>query len=95
MKALPHIGDLARQADKGIPYLSTGLKVVPLLAPAYIEPAFAKVGSLGTVSMGLKAAPHIANVASTIAKKVGNVLPVGSFDKTTSRFKSSGKSFNR
>ena len=97
MNALPHIGDLARQVDKGIPYLSTGLKVVPLLAPAYIEPAMAKVGALGTVSMGLKAAPHIANVASTIAKNVDNVLPVGSFGELTtiSRFKSSGESFNR
>ena len=68
-----------------------------MLAPAYIEPAMAKAGALGTVSMGFKAAPHIANVASTIAKNVDNVLLVGSFGEVTtiSRYKSSRESFNR
>ena len=41
MTALPYIGDLARQAEKGVPYLSTALKVVPLLAPEYGEAAIA------------------------------------------------------
>ena len=70
MKALPYVGDLARQADKGVPYLSTALKVVPLLAPEYTEATMAVDDSLGAVSMGLKAAPRIANAASSIAQKV-------------------------
>ena len=57
MKALPYVGDLARQADKGVPYLSTPLKIVPLLAPEYIEHAMAVDDSLGAVSMGLKSNP--------------------------------------
>ena len=31
------------------------------------------------ISMGLQAAPYIANAASSIAQKVDNVLPFGSF----------------
>ena len=73
MKALPYIGDLARKADSGVPYLSTALKVVPLLAPEYTEAAMAADDSLGTVLMGLKMAPYIANAASSIAQKVDNV----------------------
>ena len=93
MKALPYVGDLARQADKGVPYLSTALKVVPLLAPEYTEAAMAVDDSLGAVSMGLKATPHIANAASSIAQKVDNVLPFGSFGDitTTSRYKAAEK----
>ena len=89
MKAMPYIRDLARQADKTIPYISTAMKVVPLLAPEYGEAAMAIYDQLGTVSMGLKAAPHIANAASNIAQKVDNVLPFRSFGdlKTTSRYK--------
>ena len=89
MQALPYIGDLARQADKGIPNLSTALKAVPLLAPEHTEPAMGIDGSLGTVSIGFKAAPHTANVAIAIAKKADNVLPCGSFgaETTTSRYK--------
>ena len=43
--------------------------------------------------MGFKAAPHIANAASSIAQKVDNVLPFGSFGDitTTSRFKAAEK----
>ena len=49
--------------------------------------------SLGTVSMGLKMAPHIANAASIIAQIVDNVLPFGSFGDltTTSRYKAAEK----
>ena len=45
--------------------------------------------ALGTVSMGLKMPPHIANAASIIAQTVDNVLPFGSFGDltTTSRYK--------
>ena len=44
--------------------------------------------SLGTVSMGLKMPPHIANATSIIAQTVDNVLPFGSFGDltTTSRY---------
>ena len=92
-KALPYVGDLARQADKGVPYLSTALKVVPLLAPENTDAAMAADDALGAVSMGLKAAPHIANAASSIEQKVDNVLPFGSFGDitTTSRYKAAEK----
>ena len=53
MKALPYVGYLARQADKGVPYLYPALTVVPLLAPEYTEAAMAADDSIGTVSMGL------------------------------------------
>ena len=33
VKALPYAGELAKQADKGFPYLSANLKAVPFLAP--------------------------------------------------------------
>ena len=49
MKAMPCIGYLARQADKAIPYVSTALKVVPLLAPEYSEAAIAIDDQLGKV----------------------------------------------
>ena len=90
---MPYIGDLARQADKGIPYLSTALKVVPLLAPEYGEAAIAIDDQLGKVPMVFKAAPYIANAASNIAQKVDNVLPYGSFGDlaTTSRYKAAEK----
>ena len=39
--------------------------------------------SLGTVSMGLKVAPHIANAASSIATMFDNDLHVGSFGELT------------
>ena len=52
MKAPPYVGDLARPADKGVPYLSTALKVVPVLAPEYGEAAIAIDDQLGKVSMG-------------------------------------------
>ena len=73
MKAMPYIGDLARQADKAIPYVSTALKVVPLLAPEYGEAAMAIYDQVRKTSMGLQAAPYIANTASNIAQKVDNV----------------------
>ena len=97
MKALPYVGDLARQADKGVPYLSTALKVVPLLAPEYGKAAIAIDDQLGKVSMGLQATPHIANATSNIPQKVDNVLPFGSYGNitTTSRYRGSRESFKR
>ena len=73
-KTMPYTGNLARQADKAIPYVSTALKIVPLGAPAYGEAAMATDDQLGKVSNGLQAAPHIANSDSNTAQKVGNVL---------------------
>ena len=51
--------------------------------------------SLGTVSMGWKMAPHIANAASIIAQKVDNVLLFGFFGglTTTSKYKAARKAF--
>ena len=43
MQAVPYIGDLARQADKAIPYVFTALQVVPLLAHEYGNSAMAKM----------------------------------------------------
>ena len=78
------IGDLTRQADKAIPYVSTALKVLLLLAPEYGEAAIAIDDQLGKVSMGFRSVPYIANAASNIAQKVDNVLPFGSScDMTT------------
>ena len=57
MKALPYVGELAKQVDKGIPYLSAALKVLPLLAPECTEATMAVDDSLGAVSMVLKATP--------------------------------------
>ena len=54
IKDLPYIRDLANKSDSGAPYVSTTLKVVPLLAPEYYEATMAVDDSLGTVSMGLK-----------------------------------------
>ena len=87
MKAMPYIGDFARQSDKAIPYVSTALKVVPFLALEYSEAAIAIDDQLGKVSMGSKAAPYIANTASNIAQKVDNVLHFRAFgdSATTSR----------
>ena len=85
MKAVPFRGDLARKADTAIPYVSTALQVVPLLAPEHGETAIKLDKSLGTVSVGLKATPYIANATSSIAQKADNALPYGSFgDFTTS-----------
>ena len=83
MKALPYIGDLARQADKAIPYVSTALKVAPLLAPEYGDAAMSIYDQLGKVAMGWHAAPYIANAASNSAQKVDNVLPFGLFGDLT------------
>ena len=47
MEAMPYIGDLARQADKAIPYVSTALKEVPLLALEYGEAVMAIADQLG------------------------------------------------
>ena len=79
MKTLPYISYLAKQVGKGVPYLSTTLKVVPLIAPEYGEPTMAVDNSLGMVSMGIQAAPYKANKTSTVAQMLDNVLHVGSF----------------
>ena len=56
MKALPYVGELAKLADKGVPFfLSAGLNLVPFLAPEYAEASMKIDESLGTVSAGLKA----------------------------------------
>ena len=52
MKAMPYIGDLARQADKAIPYFSTSRKVVAFLAPENGEAAIAIDDQYGKVPMG-------------------------------------------
>ena len=69
INTMPYIGDLARQADKAVPYASTAIEIVSLLAPAFTEAAIAIYDSFGAASMGLKATPHIANAASSIAQK--------------------------
>ena len=79
IKALPYIGDLARKADATVPYVTSALNVVPLLAPDYGESHMAICDSFGTVSLGCKAAPHDANAATSIATKVHNLLPCDSF----------------
>ena len=56
-KALPYVGELAKQADKGVPCLSAGLQVVPFLALEYAKSSMKIDESLGAVSAGLKAAP--------------------------------------
>ena len=70
-KTMPYTGEFARQADKAIPYVSTALKRVPLLAPEFEEVAMATDYQLGEVSTGLQATLHIANSASKTAQKVG------------------------
>ena len=52
MKAVPCIGDLARKVDAAVPYVSMGLKTVPLLAPENGEAALKLDESVGAVSMG-------------------------------------------
>ena len=51
-----------------MPYVSTALKVVSLLAPEYGEAAMSMDDQWGKVSMGLQAAPYIANAANNIAQ---------------------------
>ena len=46
MKALPYVGDLARQADQAILFVSAAFKVIPLVAPEYGEAAMVKAGQL-------------------------------------------------
>ena len=59
MKALPYVGELAKQADKVVPYLSGALKIVPFVAPANAEASIKIDESLGTVSASLKATPYV------------------------------------
>ena len=39
MKAIPYVGEQAKQVDKGVPYLSGALKRVPFVAPDYADAA--------------------------------------------------------
>ena len=85
MQALPYLGDLASKADAAVPYISLGLKAVPLIAPEFAPTTLELYESLSPISMGLQAAPYVANTASHIANKVDNVLLFGTFgDLTTS-----------
>ena len=79
MKALPYVGELAKQVDKGVPYLSGALKVVPVVALEYGEAAMQVDNSLGTVPAGLKSAPYVTKAASQVAHKIDRVMPFGKF----------------
>ena len=90
MKAMPYIWDLARQADKAIPYVPTALKVVPFTRAWIRGIGHGNRWPIRRVAMGLQAAPYIANAASHIAQNVDKVFfPFGSFGDltTTSRYK--------
>ena len=50
------------------------LRRPPILAPEYGEAAVKVDESLGSVSMGLKAVPYVANTASSVARTVNNGL---------------------
>ena len=84
MKALPYVGELAKQVDKGVPYLSGELKVVPFVVTAYGEAAMQDDESLGTVSAGLKAAPYVTKAASQVAQEIDPVMPFGEFGDVSS-----------
>ena len=61
------------KADAVVPYISLGLKSVPLIAPEFAPAPLELDEQLGPITMGLQAAPHVANTASHIASKVDNV----------------------
>jgi hypothetical protein len=67
-KALPYVGEIAKQDDKGVTYLSAGLIVVPLLAPEYAEASMNFDESLGAVSTGLKAVLFVTSDISKFAQ---------------------------
>ena len=81
MKALPYVGELAKQVDNVVPYraLSAGLKVLPFVAPEHAEAAMQADSSLSTVSAGLKAAPFVTNNIRQVAQKIARVMPFGKF----------------
>jgi len=82
---LPYLGEIAGKADAAVPYVSIGLKAVPLIAPELAPLAIEADESLTAISLGLQAAPFMTKAVSHIANKVDNVLPFGSFgDMTTS-----------
>ena len=80
---LPYLGEILGKADAAVPYVSAGLKAVPLVAPELAPMAIEADESLPAVSLGLQAAPFMTKGASYIANKVDNVLPFGSFGDTT------------
>ena len=86
-KALPYVGELAKQVDKGLPYLSGELNTVPFVAPEYGEAAMQVDNSLGTVSAGLKAAPYVTQTVSQAAQKIDRVMPFGQFGDVSSSSK--------
>ena len=49
------------KADAAVPYISLGLKAVPLIAPEFAPAALELDESLGPISIGLQAAPYVAN----------------------------------
>ena len=69
MKALQYVGELAKQVDKGVPYLSGALKIVPFVAPEYADAAMQVDNSLGTGSSSLKAARYVTKTVSRAAQK--------------------------
>ena len=88
MKALPYVGELAKQVDKGVPYLSGALKIVPFLAPAYGEPAMKVDNSQGTVSAGFKKkAPDVTKTARKATQKIDRVMPCGEIGDVSSSLK--------
>ena len=77
MTALPCVGEQAKQVDKGVPFLSAALKVVPCVAPENADAAMQVDSSLGTVSAGLQAAPFVTKTISQAAQKIDGVMPFG------------------
>ena len=55
-----------------VPYVPMALMAVPLLAPEHGDANVHIDDSFGSVSMGFKAAPYIANTASSIGKQDDN-----------------------
>ena len=69
--------------------------MVPLIAPDFAPAALELDESPGPISVGVQAAPYLANTAGHIFNKVDKVLPFGSFGDltTSSRYITAEKSF--
>ena len=96
MQALLYLGNVAGKADAAVPYISLGLKAVPLIAPEFAPTTLELDESLGPISMGLQAAPYVANTASHIADEIDNVIMFSSFGDltTSSRYITAEKALN-
>ena len=68
MKALPHVGDFSQEEGHINSTCFDGFKDGTLLAPEYGKPAMQLDKYLSSVSLVLKAVPHVVNTASSIAK---------------------------